>query len=171
MRTAAALSLLLALCAPAPAVAQQAQTWKEVKPPHEEFVALMPRPLFTLTREVPFAENLTLTPLIREATDDGVHFLVLSFRKTEPAGDPAVLRTFDSFTGGFEHSVRQNRHTRDNSLERGDDVTLPDGKMRHYRIRMDGREGVARLYEATKHFYAVVVLGGDGGDGLVERFL
>jgi TonB family protein len=172
MRKTLIISLLL--LAAVTALAQKQPTWREVAPPNEEFSVLMPgRPLgqFGVSRVLPFGDALRLVRPVYEVSIDGLHFMVVSFDKWELKGQPELLKTFDGFSKGFEHAVRQSREIDGNTLESEEDFTLKGMKIRPYRLRMSGKEGVARLYEAPQHFYAVIVLGATYGDARVDRFL
>ena len=160
--------LLLSVVA---ALAQTQTAWQEVAPPNEEFTVLMPAREREVSRVLPFADNLKLVCPVYEVSADGLHYMVVSFRKLEQKGQPVILRTFDNFSKGFEHSVRQSRERDGNRLEGEEDFTLEGMKIRPYRVRMSGKKGIARLYEAPQHFYAVVVLGATYGDARVDRFL
>jgi TonB family protein len=168
---AASLSLLVILCASAAARAQEPEKLLPVGAREEEFVAWMPATADTVSRRVPFGEGVTILTDVYESTDGGAHFMVLSFPRWQMPDDPVALKTFDSFTSGFEYSVRSNPHTQGNTLKREEDFTLRGMKVRPYRVRMGGREGVARLYEAAGRFYVVMVLGTTHGDARVDRFL
>ncbi|HEY9405098.1 MAG TPA: TonB family protein [Pyrinomonadaceae bacterium] len=172
MRKTITISLLLLLTAAA--LGQAQATWQEVAPPSEEFTALMPaRPVgqFGVSRVLPLTDDLKVVSPVYEVSADGLHFMVISFEKSERAGQPVILKTFDSFSKGFEHAVRHSLQGNDNTVEREEDFTLKGMKIRPYHVRMSGKQGVARLYEAPQHFYAVIVLGAAYGDDRVDRFL
>jgi TonB family protein len=164
----------LILLAAVTALAQKQTTWREVAPLSEEFSVLMPgRPIgqFGVSRVLPFGDGLRLVRPVYEVSADGLHFMIVSFDKWEQEGQPELLKTFDGFSKGFEHAVRRSGEIEGNTLESEEDFTLKGMKIRPYRLRMSGKEGVARLYEAPQHFYAVVVLGATYGDARVDHFL
>lgn len=153
------------------ASAQQQATWQEITPLNEEFSVRMPGSEREVSRVLLVADQLRLVRPVYEVSADGLHFMVVSFDKWQRDGQPESLKTFEGFSGGFEHAVRQSRERDGNTIEREEDFTLRGMKIRPYRVRMSGKDGVARLYEAPKHFYAVVVLGATYGDARVDRFL
>lgn len=165
------LFISLFLVAAATVLAQGLAAWRKVAPPDEEFTVLMPTSEREVSRVLPFAEGLNLVRPVYEVSADGLHFMVVSFDKSEREGQPDILKTFDGFAKGFEHSVRQDRQKDGNTVESEEDFTLRGMKIRPYRVRMNGRKGVARLYEAPRHFYAVMILGATYGDARVDRFL
>ncbi|HEV7902684.1 MAG TPA: TonB family protein [Pyrinomonadaceae bacterium] len=169
MRKTLIISLLL--LAAVSVSAQQQAAWPEVAPPEEEFTVRMPASEREVSRVLPFADELKLVRPVYEVSYDGLHFMVVSFDKWKQKGQPELLKTFDGFSEGFEHSVRQSWERDGNTLEREEDFTLKGMKIRPYQVRMSGKKGVARLYEAPQHFYAVVVLGATYGDARVDRFL
>jgi TonB family protein len=165
------LTILLLLLAAVTALAQKQPTWHEVAPPNEEFTVLMPISEQQIFRVMPLSDQLNIVRPVYEVFADGRHFIVVSFDKSEREGQPVILKTFDGFSKGFEYAVRQNLQRNLNSVEREEDFILKGMKIRPYRVRMNGIEGVARLYEAPRHFYAVMVLGETYGDDRVDRFL
>jgi TonB family protein len=162
------LFISLLLLADVAVLAQKQETWREVAPPKEEFRVLMPMTEREVSRVLSVTDNLRLVLPVYEVSADGLHFMVVSFDKSERVGQPVILKTFDGFSKGFEHAVRRKDN---DTAEVEEGFTLKGMKIRPYRIRMGGREGVARLYEAAHHFYAVVVLGATYGDARVDRFL
>ncbi|HYG09856.1 MAG TPA: TonB family protein [Pyrinomonadaceae bacterium] len=169
MRKTLVISMLL--LAAVATLAQKQATWREVAPPNEEFSVLMPTPERIVFRELSLADELKLVCPVYEVSADGLHFMVVSFDKSEREGQPVLLKTFDGFSRGFEYAVHQSRQRDGNTAESEEGFTLKGMKIRPYRVRMSGKEGVARLYEARQHFYAVVVLGATYGDARVGRFL
>jgi TonB family protein len=169
MRKTLIISLLLLMSTIASA--QKKVTWREVSPPHEEFAALMPGQELAVRRVLPVADEMKITCPVYEVSADDLHFMVVSFNKWEREGQPVLWKTFDGFSKGFEHAVRQSRRRDDNTAAGEEDFTLKGMKIRPYHVRMDGKKGVARLYEAPRHFYAVIVLGATYGDERVDRFL
>ena len=165
------LTILLFLLAAVVVVAQKQTAWREVEPPNEEFTVLMPMSEQQIFRVIPLSDQLNIVRPVYEVFADGRHFMVVSFDKSEQEGQPVILKTFDGFSKGFEYAVRQSLQRNLNSVEREEDFALKGMKIRPYRVRMNGIEGVARLYEAPRHFYAVVVLGETYGDHRVDRFL
>jgi TonB family protein len=163
--------ILLLLLSVVAALAQEPAAWPEVAPPNEEFTVRMPASESKVSRVLPFGDELKLVRPVYEVSADGLHFMVVSFDKWEQKGQPELLKTFDGFSKGFEHSVRQSRERDGNKIESEAGFTLKGMKIRPYRVLMSGKEGVARLYEAPKHFYAVIVLGAAYGDARVDRFL
>jgi TonB family protein len=169
MRRALIISLCL-LAAPF-ASAQKRTAWQEVAPPDEEFSVRMPTTERMVMRELSLTDELRVGQPVYEVSADGLHFMVVSFEKSVREGQPILLETFAGFAKGFEHSVLQRRQRAVNMVQAEEDFMLRGMKIRPYLIRMSGREGVARLYEAPRHFYAVVVLGATYGDARVDRFL
>jgi len=165
------LIISMLLLAAGAALAQTQATWREVEPPNEEFSVLMPATEGMVFRDLSLTDELKLARPVYEVSADGLHFMVVSFDKSEREGQPVLLKTFDGFSKGFEYAVRQSRQRDGNTAESEEDFTLKGMKIRPYRVRMSGKEGVARLYESPQHFYAVIVLGATYGDAGVDRFL
>jgi TonB family protein len=170
MRKTLITSLLLLLLSTVAALAQEQGAWQEVAPPDEEFTVRMPERERMVSRVLPVADALKIVRPVYEVSADGLHFMVVSFDKWKK-DQPELLKTFDSFAKGFEYAVRQSRERDGNMIESEEDFTLKGIRIRPYRVRMSGKEGVARFYEAPQHFYAVVVLGATYGDARVDRFL
>ncbi|HZH29284.1 MAG TPA: energy transducer TonB [Pyrinomonadaceae bacterium] len=169
MRKTLIISLLLLMSTAASA--QKQATWREVAPPNEEFAVLMPAQEWAMRRVLPVTDELKIVCPVYEVSAEDLRFMVVSFNKWEREGQPVLLKTFDGVSKGFEHAVRQSRGRDGSTAEVEEDFTLKGMKIRPYHVRIDGKKGVARLYEAPRHFYAVIVLGATYGDARVDRFL
>jgi TonB family protein len=97
--------------------------------------------------------------------------MVLSFEKTQGPGQPVVLNNFNSFTKGFEHAVLKGTRFAGNLIRGTRDLKDAGYAGHEYQLQIGSQLGVARLYEAPRHYYAALVLGETYAQPEAEQFL
>ncbi|MDQ3805167.1 MAG: energy transducer TonB [Acidobacteriota bacterium] len=143
------------------------QAWGWVAPEEEEFAVRMPAAPLRALRVLPFGGDSKRRPRVYEAAGGGVRYWVLSFEKS---GAPArSAGTLDEVINGLRHALRGTA-TGDYAIAHERDLTLDGRAGKQFILRSDKPVGTVRAYEAARHIYVLMTLGGRAGEPEVDRF-
>jgi Gram-negative bacterial TonB protein C-terminal len=148
------------------------ENWVQVAPAGESFSILMPTSAYEVARAIPLSEQDWVPGRVWYSVADARRYMVISFAKTSYDRTPG-LSDFDHFVSSFEWAAKSrsdkfpgNQVTSFRGLESDSARTV-----KLYQIMLGKYQGVARLIDADKTFYVLMVIGAGGSDPDVDRFL
>lgn len=148
------------------ASAQDAK-WTKVRPGGEEFEVEMPGLPSRGTVIISGETKSELAPNIYDLTINRLRFQILSFQGAYPV---STAHDFDLFAERFQRAFVAADDRR-NSISFEKNVELKGQSVPQFRIGVGNYNGLVRLYHSKHYFYAVIVVGGDQSDAVVNRVI
>jgi len=151
------------------------ETWLRIAPAGESFTVLMPKSASAGTRRIPLGERDWIPGRVYYSLANNKRYLVLSLAKTSP-DKFQELSSFEKFVAGIERAFKSttNEITKNEitAFSTFDGGPLPAARpFKQYHVTLGQYSGIARLLDSEASCYALIVVGTDGNDSDVKRFL
>jgi hypothetical protein len=143
-------------------------SWQKIASVGTTFTISMPTPALDSMRLIEWDDKPNMVHVnFYESLTPGRRYLAGEFFRTDRFGG---LASFEDFVAGIEYSFKARRGEVVASLSFDPEPDLSDGKAKQYRVQLSHYQGVLRLIRTENAFYALMALGADEKDAVLQHF-
>ncbi len=146
----------------------QSLEWKTIRPAGEEFTVEMPALPTRIRSIIPIEKDIKLVSKVYDLVVNNVRYQVMSFSHSSPA---STAQDFELFVGRFQRAFVAGNDQMRNSMTFEKNLMVNNRAAQQFQLKVDKHNGLVRLYDAERYFYAVMVIGGGDGDSVISRVL